>query len=343
MKNLKLIVLFSTSLFITFLFFLACSNQDSIEKPLSKNMANAKKWYEQVVKQKTIFLYNNNTYELQPEWELAEIYKNDTIEVVEIPFLSNSELEVDYKLDGIPYYCKLSKESSEENYFKLIIITDKTGNTFGYNMVTYSDIEKNVSIKSNTYLKQTDHLNAFVALYDFNSNFIKGYEYVHGELINKYSPNLTKSSLGYREIGGRCYQVVKKEKENNIEFYFLGSLVPMSYCTNESKPLPINPDQGGNPSTPALSYTITYEMDKIACECYKIIKGKSLSGNEFQYILPEPDMTKCTNKENNNNGSNSNGSNNNDNGDNNGDNDYGRPPLLGFEDGTSDDPLPINR
>lgn len=225
------------------LLLFSCSNDNHDFKEPDKvfTVEKAKEWYGINTKTNPVFIFNASTkISLFPVWEKAKYYSNETLESVEVPYVSDVPSEYDFKFLGVPYYAKLGSSLDNENYFKLIILKNiSTGEITSFTMVTYSDISKNVPIGESNYLQPSAYLNGLVFLYNSKSEFYYGWEYVHGELINVLGRNINnksnlKSSSNYTSILGRCYETVDGEKWGESTIQIAIKEVAPSNCDSGS-------------------------------------------------------------------------------------------------------------
>lgn len=192
--------------FRPFLFFtlviliigISCSSEDKefINEKDNFSLADAKNWFEQNIKEKPKFILQNDEISLTPNWAQASYFKNQEIEVFEIPYTSDKYFGYNITIQEQKYYSEISNKVSDTPNFKMIITRNKAGEVDAFTMLIIPEANRNIDLNKNTYLSLENDFSGIISFYDFNSMLVSGKEYIYGNVSNEFSLNGKMAKAG---------------------------------------------------------------------------------------------------------------------------------------------------
>lgn len=129
--------------------------------------------------------------ELKPmfDWDLADLQENADWSVVELPWEFENGY-VSFSTSDVKEYAESNGQDEAEQLIRLVVMKNKsTGDIYGFKMVIIPDLNytanQSEEIEVNTYLNKSSDLSGYVMFYSLADEFINGWQYADGQVVNK--------------------------------------------------------------------------------------------------------------------------------------------------------------
>lgn len=177
----------------------SCSH-DQIEFPIDYDVQFsvelAKVWFEaygesEVTIRSSTCCPDVDIEELKPmfDWDLADLQENADWSVVELPWeFENGYVSV--SASDVKEYTENNEQDDATQLIRLVVMKNKsTGNIYGFKMMIIPDsnyvLNNSEELETNTYLNRSAGLNGYVMFYSLTDEFVNGWKYVDGQVVNK--------------------------------------------------------------------------------------------------------------------------------------------------------------
>ena len=146
--------------------------------------------------------YNEEHESLIVDWDAAQLYSDSLWYAVESPIDFNDSIKITLMTNDVSSRVGSGHTDEVKQVLRLVILRNKeTGKTVSFIMVVIPDydymIREGDMIHENKYLSRTSHLDGAVLFYGINGEFVNGWVYEDGKIIDHTTSH-------YSKLGGKA-------------------------------------------------------------------------------------------------------------------------------------------